>query len=162
MKFKLPLLAFLLNLVCCKFAFSQDDKTDESINGGKFGLGASFFNLASNAEYSYISNSVYVTINTSDKFRIEPLIRFSTFDDEVIFAAGIGAFSRKKMSQFDLLVGGRALLNEEYNLEIDPTIGGEYYFIKNFSIGSEVSLNLLIYDGIAFRTKTVILAHFYF
>ena len=57
----------------------------------------------------------------------------------------------------------RFAYNSNEVLTIAPTVAGEYYFIKHFSLGCEVQLRGLIYGGeLAAYTRSSLLVRFYF
>lgn len=155
-----------LLLMSCIFCFgdnvlSQEDEKSQF----KMGMGISLFNIA-DYEWDYESsrsNDIYVTIDLNDKFRIEPSIGFALSNYSESFSVGIGGFGKKKITDFNLLYGLRLGYNSSQILTIAPTLGGEYYFIKHFSIGCEVQLRGLIYEGeLAAYTRSSLLVRFYF
>lgn len=139
----------------------QEEKDSEF----KIGLGASLFNIA-DYEWDYESsrsNDIYITIDLNDKFRIEPSIGFALSNYTESFTAGIGGFGKSMISDFNLLYGLRLAYNSNEILTVAPTVAGEYYFIKHFSIGCEVQLRGLIYEGdLAAYTRSSLLVRFYF
>jgi len=139
----------------------QEEKDSEF----KIGLGASLFNIA-DYEWDYESsrsNDIYITIDLNDKFRIEPSIGFALSNYTESFTAGIGGFEKSMISDFNLLYGLRLAYNSNEILTVAPTVAGEYYFIKHFSIGCEVQLRGLIYEGeLAAYTRSSLLVRFYF
>ena len=139
----------------------QEEKDSEF----KIGLGASLFNIA-DYEWDYESansNDIYITIDLNDKFRIEPSIGFVLSNYTESFSAGIGGFGKSVISDFNLLYGLRLGYNSNEILTVAPTVAGEYYFIKHFSIGCEVQLRGLIYEGeLAAYTRSSLLVRFYF
>ncbi len=139
----------------------QEEKDSEF----KIGLGASLFNIA-DYEWDYESsrsNDIYITIDLNDKFRIEPSIGFALSNYTESFSAGIGGFGKSMISDFNLLYGLRLAYNSNEILTVAPTVAGEYYFIKHFSIGCEVQLRGLIYEGeLAAYTRSSLLVRFYF
>ena len=123
-----------MSLLSFQTSFGQEN---ESVNS-KFGLGVSLFNITEHVDEQ--ANSIYVTINIGSKFRLEPKFGFVLYDGLEQYSIEIGAFGRKPISKFNILYGlrlGYSSSNE--TILIAPTVGGEYYIIKNFSIGSEVS-----------------------
>ena len=75
----------------------------------------------------------------------------------------MGAFARKPISKFNFLYGLRLGYSSNETTMIAPTVGGEYYIIKNFSIGSEVQLQGIINDGdFAVFTNSSVIVRFYF
>lgn len=139
----------------------QEEKDSEF----KIGLGASLFNIA-DYEWDYesaSSNDIYITIDLNDKFRLEPSIGFVLSNYTESFSAGIGGFGKSMISDFNLLYGLRLGYNSNEMWTVAPTLAGEYYFIKHFSIGCEVQLRGLIYEGeLAAYTRSSLLVRFYF
>ena len=139
----------------------QEEKDSEF----KIGLGASLFNIA-DYEWDYesaSSNDIYITIDLNDKFRLEPSIGFVLSNYTKSFSAGIGGFGKSMISDFNLLYGLRLGYNSNEMWTVAPTLAGEYYFIKHFSIGCEVQLRGLIYEGeLAAYTRSSLLVRFYF
>jgi hypothetical protein len=160
-KILLRLTLISLPLLVTQSLFGQDDET----TGSKFGLGVTLFNLS---EYSFDNqfepiNSIYMTIDIGKKFRLEPTIGFAISEGFEQYSVGVGAFGVKPMSQFKLLYGLRLAYGNAETFAVAPTVGGEYYFVKNFSIGSEVQLRGLFNDGdwVVFSNASV-LVRFYF
>jgi hypothetical protein len=136
MKIRITLLTCLMSL----FTFHSILGQEKDSTNLKFGLGASLFNLTEYANEYQSINSIYMTIEIGNKFRIEPTIGFALSDGLSQYFIGIGAFCKKPISKFNLLYGLRLGIGSSERFVIAPTIGGEYYFIKNFSIGSEIQL----------------------
>lgn len=156
----------LLTLIVMTLFTTQSSFGQESENtNSKFGLGVALFNIAE-YEYDYdnaVSNSIYMTIDIGSKFRLEPTIGFALFDGFEQYSIGIGAFGKKSISQFNILYGLRLGLSSSETKVMAPTVGGEYYFIKNFSIGSEVQLRGLNNGGEwAVFTNSSVIIRFYF
>jgi hypothetical protein len=129
----------------------------------KFGLGASLFNLTELTYENLSTNSIYLTIDFGSKFRVEPTIGFALSDGLSHYSIGIGAFGKKTISKFNFLYGLRLGFGDSERRYIAPTIGGEYYFIKNFSIGSEVQIRGSKDSGDwILLTNSTILIRFYF
>lgn len=164
MKKRIALLSvFIMTLFSTQYLFAQENE----INGSKFGLGVSLFNLAESM-YEYYDepiNSIYMTVDIGNNFRLEPVVGFALYDDGYMqYSIGVGVFKRKAISNFNLLYGLRlGMSNNCETTFIAPTIGGEYFFIKNFSIGSEVQLRRLFNDGdVLTTTNSNVLVRFYF
>ena len=161
LKRRITLLTFLLTLITIKFSFGQENEDTRS----KFGLGVMLFNLT---EYTYgydseASNSIYMTIDLSDNFRLEPVVGFAVSEGFEQYSVGIGAFGKKSISKFNILYGLRIGLNSNETKVVAPTIGGEYYFIKNFSIGTEIQLRgLNSYGDWIVLTNSSVIIRFYF
>ena len=145
---------------------NQNTTGQENENtGSKFGLGVSLFNFTEYIyEYDYeIFSSIFMTIDLGSNFRLEPLFGFSLSNGYEEYSLGIGAFGKKPMSKFNILYGLRLGFNSIETIIVAPTIGGEYYFIKNFSIGCEVQIRGLFFEGDwAVVTNTPVLFRFYF
>jgi hypothetical protein len=102
-------------------------------------------------------------MNITNKFRLEPVFGFVLSDGFEQFSIGIGGFGRKNISKFNLLYGLRLGISSNDIEVIAPTLGGEYYFIKNFSIGSEIQLKGLISENdVAILTNSSVIVRFYF
>lgn len=154
-KTKIALLILLLISIINQESIGQENET----TGSKFGLGVSLFNFSWYEEFS----SIYVTIDLGKNFRIEPLVGIALEDGFEDYFLGIGAFGKKPISKFNILYGLRLGLDNDDVVLIAPAIAGEYYFIKNFSIGSEVQLRGLILHGDWYvYTNTSVLFRFYF
>ncbi|MCH8331354.1 MAG: hypothetical protein IH946_08220 [Bacteroidetes bacterium] len=154
----ITLLTFLLTLVTIESSFGQENENVRS----KFGLGVSLFNLV---EYTndYPTNSIYMTIELGSNFRLEPIVGFAYLEESGFYSFSIGAFGKKPISKFNLLYGLRIGFSSGNKQHVAPTIGGEYYFIKNFSIGSEVQLRVLFNNGDLFvLTGSSVIVRFYF
>lgn len=141
--------------------FGQESENSDP----KFGLGANFFNLAEYSnDFDYVpANSIYMTINIGKKFRLEPMFGFAFYDKTKQYSIGIGGFGRKSISKFNLLYGLRLGYISSGSIIMSPTVGGEYYFIKNFSIGTEVQLRTIFDDNeFLFLSNTAVIFRFYF
>jgi len=67
------------------------------------------------------------------------------------------------MSNFTLLHGLRLSSYSNKNRVIAPTIGCEYHFIKNFSLGAEIQIKGIVNEGNwAVITNSSVLLRFYF
>ncbi|MCU7843508.1 MAG: porin family protein [Candidatus Thiodiazotropha sp. (ex Monitilora ramsayi)] len=114
---------------------------------------------------------VYLPINMSDNFRIEPALRY--YKDEqtddiasretTLFEISVGLFRKSKLTQnTGIYYGGRlGYIQEETSLSstysnmdfdtdgfsIAPTIGFEYFFTDNFSVGAEAEWFYRDLDG---------------
>jgi hypothetical protein len=159
MKMKILLLTLLISvLTICPILGQENDSTDV-----KFGLGTSLFNLSEYINESQSINSIYMTIDLSSKFRIEPSFGFALSDGLSQYFIGVGAFGKKTISKFNLLYGLRVGLGSSERFALAPTIGGEYYFIKKFSIGSEVQLRgSKANEDWTFLTNSSVILRFYF
>lgn len=156
------LLILLITLVTSQTSFGQESENQNQ--DSKFGLGVSLFSFTEYMyEYDYdLSNSIYFTMDVGDKLRIEPKIGFAIAEGYEQFSFGIGVFGKKPISKFDLIYGLRLGMNSNETKIIAPTIGGEYYFVKNFSIGSEVQLRgLIINKHWAVLTYSSVIIRFY-
>ena len=151
------MIAILLSLSTFQISIAQENDSANS----KFGLGVSLFNIN---EYAIDqANSIYFTINIGSKFRLEPKVGFVFSDGFEQYSIGIGAFGIKPISKFNTLYGLRLGISTDETILISPTVGGEYYFIKNFSIGSEVQLQGLFNDGdFGVLTNASVIIRFYF
>lgn len=138
---------------------------EDEINTSKLGIGVSLFNLT---EYTYESdyepiNSIYMTFDIGNKFRLEPTVGFAFSEDYQQYSIGLGAFGKKAISKFNILYGVRLGYVSGGTGVVAPTLGGEYYFIKNFSIGSEIQLKGLMNEGEwVVLTNSSVIVRFYF
>lgn len=157
-KIRFAFLTFLVTLFSSSIFGQENDSTRT-----RFGLGASLFNLT---EYTYentSTNSIYLTFDIGNKFRIEPTIGFALSDGLSHYSVGLGAFMKTPISKFNLLYGLRLGIGNNERLYFAPTIGGEYYFIKHFSIGSEIQLRGSKNNGDwTLLTNSAVLLRFYF
>ena len=159
LKRTITLVTLLMSLTAFQTSYGQEE------SGSKIGLGASLFNYT---DYAYVngysvSNSIYVTFDFDNKFRFEPSFGFTITNSDSYYSVSLGAFGKKTISQFNFLYGLRLGVNKNEIFSIAPTIGGEYYFIKHFSIGSEVQLKGLINNGnYAVVTNSSVIVRFYF
>jgi hypothetical protein len=143
---------------------AQTSETEES-SDSKFGLGVSLFNIVT-YQYDYesaVASSVLMTIDFSDRFRLEPSLGFAFSEEETLYSIEVGAFGKKTISKFNLLYGGRVGYGGGTVISVAPAVGGEYYFIDNFSVGSEVQLRSLFdEDNFVVFTNAAVLVRFYF
>jgi hypothetical protein len=138
------LTSFLIIQLTTLSLFGQEDNNNDS----RFGLGVSLFNVT---DYLYEhtdnpTNLIYFTFNIGSKFRLEPILGFA-FNSFEEYSLSLGGFFRKSISKFNILYGLRLGLNNGVTKVIAPSIGGEYYFIKNFSVGSEIQIRGLIQEN---------------
>jgi hypothetical protein len=158
-KIRIALLTFLMTMFSSFAIFGQENDSTRL----KFGLGASLLNLTEYAYENQSPSSIYLTIDIGSKLRLEPSIGFALSDGFSNYCIGIGVFRKKMISKFNLLYGARLGFGSSEILFIAPSIGGEYYFIKNFSLGSEVQLRGSIDSGDwVVLTNASVLIRFYF
>ena len=145
---------------------AQDEKHTEL----KIGFGASMFNLTeylvNESDYGF-SNTIYMPIDVGKNFRFEPNISLMKSGDEKFGILGAGFFFKKPIENYNILIGSRfgMTTNGVSMTIIAPTIGGEYFFFRKFSIGAEVQYFGLLGDkkGDNFwATNTNILVRFFF
>jgi hypothetical protein len=146
------------------FAIQSVSAQEDEITYPKFGFGVSLFNLT---EYMSTDNGpaslIYMTMNIGKKFRLEPEFGFVLYDGLEEYTFGVGGFGRKPISKFNFLYGLRLGISSDETEFIAPTIGGEYYFIRNFSIGSEIQFKGLISPGgFGIFTNSNVIVRFYF
>jgi len=181
LRFAILLLTVLFSV---QTTFAQEKEKKEKNSKVVFGLGMSFFNL-SNLTYSNTnvpSESIYLIFNIGNKLRIEPSIGLAFSEDSKQYNPGIGVFGKKTISKFNILYGVRFNMginqytstNYSYwnsttttttdkTFGVSPTIGGEYSFIKNFSLGAEVKFSALnSNDEWLSFTNSSVLIRFYF
>ncbi len=199
--FKLRALIMLLIMTVSAYGFENPDSTNiNKDNSIKFGFGVAFHDIYDTDMYSYEAPSFFFPIHFN-KFIIEPNIRYtsSKFDDERwtrrtgSTSFGLGLFYKKMWPQTDIyggfrVVRGNSLSETDYTDPSDddrkeevtydvikPTIGGQYYFSKHFSLGVDLSFTRIVrkyqdngggyypnYDEYkSFNTKTKIIFRFY-
>ncbi len=153
------LLIVILIGISFQYLFSQELNTGQS----KFGLGVSLFNLSEYLYESSLGNSIYLTINTKNNFRIEPTIGFSFTNSQSKYNCGLGVFKQKELSKIKLLTGIRFGLSDGSVYFIAPTLGGEYFFDKHFSFGSEVQLRGTLKNrDFRLLSNTSVIVRYYF
>tara|TARA_Y100001980_G_C14556918_1_gene353764 strand:+ start:52679 stop:53191 length:513 start_codon:yes stop_codon:yes gene_type:complete len=137
-----PTVFLAIALITTNSVFAQEDES----SGSKFGLGVSVFNINEYLyEFSEPIAPIYLTFDIGDKFRLEPIVGFSLRERFSQLSLLVGAFRKAPISKFNLLYGGRIGYSGigdtgSEMFIVAPAIGGEYYFIRNFSIGSEIQL----------------------
>ncbi len=184
---KIAVFIFLLAFISLQNLFAQAEEDNETESKSHFGLGVSLFNLS---DYTYDidfapSNSIYFVIELGDKLRLEPSFGMVLTENLKQYSLGMGLFGKKPISKFNILYGFRfgirinqstAFVNSGgffgggstktvFNnvMIFAPTIGGEYYFIKNFSIGSEVQIRGIKSENEWItHTNSSVLLRFYF
>ena len=156
---------------------SLEAQTDDEESSSVFGIGISL-----EQSYSFIYDqgvnylpiglgNIYLPINISENFRIEPdigIFSYSYSSDDYEkrtdqFRLGLGFHYSKNYGSIKILFGARfgSIFNsikreyEDSNNENEkdeisatvlfggPTIGAEYYFAKRFSLGAEAQLNYI-------------------
>jgi len=149
----------LIILSGSQLALAQEQKTSPT----KIGVGASLFNFTEFSFEDQTINSVYVTFDFNNKFRIEPLVGFALSDGLSHYSLGIGAFGLKPLTNFNLLYGLRVGIGNSKAVYVAPAIACEYFFIDKFSIGSEIQLRGSNYAGDwTLMTNSSIICRFYF
>jgi len=129
------------------------------------------------------NNTIYVPINISKEFRVEPY--FSTYknDDDDGFSyrqskVGVGLFKVSEAAHnTNVYWGARAAYIDGHSdideskydgYSIAPVLGFEYFPVKNISVGADVSLEYThvdrdnSYDSSSSATKTSIGVKYYF
>jgi hypothetical protein len=138
---------------------------DSTKNDFKIGIGVALFNIA-DLEYFYYpdaSQTIHVPIDFNKRYRIEPYLGFSISSVQGQFSVGIGAFRKFSKPKFHTYTGFRSGYAIDGIITIAPTVGGEYFFIENFSIGSEIQLRAYFTeDETSVHTNALILVRFYF
>ena len=141
----------------------------------KAGVGISIFNFDL-FQYDYFdlyqpAGIIYVPINVTEKFRIEPEISFFSrpgYGAAYLFSAGLGLEGMKRKNDFNMIYGvrmGVTLLDgvDDRYTSLGPILGGEHYFSKHFSIGAEIQLRGIYYDpDFYISTATSFQTKFYF
>ena len=134
-------------------------------NSGKVGIGISLFNLIdffyTTEEIAY-KNSIYVPITLSKRFRIEPEIGVLYTRPDVLYSLGLGVFGLSCTSDITWYYGMRIGTWNAHFIQIAPSLGGEYYLSKRFSLGAEVQLMGLIENNdLMFMTNTIAFIRLY-
>lgn len=156
---KKVILIVILSGIFLPNLFPQENKNNQS----KFGFGVSLFNLSEYLNESAFGNSIYLTINTKNNFRLEPTIGFSINESKNKYHLGLGLFKKKDLTNFELLAGIRLGLADGNVYFVAPTVGGEYYFDRHFSLGSEIQLRGTFEKGdFKLLSNTAVLLRFYF
>ena len=162
---KLAIFLLLVTMIGMQQSFAQEEQSTEVL-GSKFGLGVSLFNLSQDVfeNGEGFGQQIYFTIDIKDKFRLEPTLGISFADGFEQLNVGVGIFGKKNLPKFNVLYGSRfEFLSSDALIVIAPAIGGEYYFIRNFSIGTEIQLRILQVDGDwGAYSNTSVLMRFYF
>jgi len=164
----LTILILFSTLIFCQ----TDDEPTENKSNSKYGVGVSLFNLSDLTDnFNYEpKNIIHINIDAIKGIRIEPNFGIFIQEKDKSYAFGFGLFARNSKEKFNLLYGIRSrilMISEKrtYN-NFNPTtgnyetstrtisdkvytnsavLGGEYYFIKNFSLGTEVQFKF--YNG---------------
>ena len=143
-------------------SIGQEVKREES----RFGLGATFFFMNT---FDYFRdheslNEIYIIYEVNSKFRLEPAIGFEIIPHEKNkYYFGIGAYRKKHLPNFNVLYGLKLGLTDRKGKSIAASVGGEYFFSKNFSLGSELQFKCLNFlDDWIVSTYSPIFVRFYF
>lgn len=132
----------------------------QEISVPKFGIGASLLSF----NYFNRPSILSFPITFNNKFRLEPEVGFWTRGGSQGYSAGLGIYGLKPSSDllFKYGVNGGIFAEDIYFLA--PTVGGEYFLSKRFSIGAEAQL-LTLYNGIddfTLSTNSSLSVRFYF
>jgi outer membrane protein with beta-barrel domain len=142
------------------------------------GISAFDFNVTTlqltNGFPAAVPDSIYVPINVTQNFRLEPQLGVLTLSqdagtgvqstDTAVVSIGLGAFYLMALApQFDVYVGGRVVRTsyaqtlktpgapddktEGSDIRIIPAVGGEYSLHPRFSLGAEVELQLVSFGN---------------
>jgi len=162
----LLLVPFVFTLLTSYSVYAQEDES----SGSKFGLGVAVFDINEYLyEYGETLAPIYLTFDIGDKFRLEPVVRFTLTRRFSQLSLIVGGFKKVPISKFNFLYGVRVGYsgignNPDQFIVLAPAIGGEYFFIRNFSIGSEIQLRGMkpqVGDWVAI-TNSSFIARFYF
>ncbi|MHA2032646.1 MAG: hypothetical protein ACW99Q_25020 [Candidatus Kariarchaeaceae archaeon] len=156
------LIGFFIMAIDVQDTYCQEDEP----NSGKIGVGISFFNLVDFLlfidEIAY-TNSIYFPINISDRFRIEPEIGVLSSGSDVLYSLGLGVFGLSGTNDISWYYGMRIGTWNAHFIKIAPTLGGEYYLSRRFSLGAEAQiLGLIENDDFMFMTNTIAFVRLYF
>ncbi len=146
---KLILLSTVLILATISINAQEDDQFQRS----KFGIGTTFFNYTDilESDFEIPIPRMILTIDALKDFRIEPSVGFIKSGNTTIYSAGLGLFGKTLKPKYNILYGLRGSLmsagRNDPNFTIGIVVGGEYFFIPQFSIGSDVSIKALAGNG---------------
>lgn len=160
------------------FSFNLLAQQDDSLFTRKFGLGVTFgkdFTFLNNDElvtYPVTFGNIYLPIDFSPIFRIEPEIGYyriknkrGSFESTTSnLRIGIGLFFIQRYKKSIIQIGGRAgLIKNSYSSKssypdnnsdrtkedyyFGLTSGGEYLFTNHLSLGGEAQLNYIKFDN---------------
>jgi opacity protein-like surface antigen len=144
------------------------------------GVGLSAFDFNSTVQFlngfqTAVPDSIYVPINVTPNFRLEPQLGILTVTQDTggagvtstetsVVSIGLGAFYLVAVAeQLDVYVGGRVVRTtfsqtlktsgapddktEGNDLRVIPALGGEYSLHPRFSIGAEIQLQLVSFGS---------------
>jgi len=164
---KIPFTIFVSLMFSSHLIFAQNSEKEFP----KFGVGVSLFSLTQYLyEYDYEpSSSFYLTFNVKEKLRFELEYGFVSSKNYEQITWGIGTFGRVPYTNYNILYGLRfgSTTKEVGSIKtgtgfLAPAVGGEYYFLKHFSLGSEVQLRLVIGNNSSVFTNSNVIVRFYF
>jgi hypothetical protein len=132
----------------------------------KIGIGITILNISDIISGGYINNlgnTICIPVNVTDKFRFEPEIGFVSVAGNSYSSFGVGFFGMKNSTDLLLKYGIRAGLNSESYYTLAPTLGGEYFLSRQFSLGAEVQLKMVTFNSeTLWMTSTLASIRFYF
>lgn len=115
------------------------------------------------------SNTIYVPINLSKEFRIEPYFSTQKTYDEDDYSYryskfGVGFFKVTEVAdKTNLILGARAAYidghhsydNSDFDgYSVAPVLGFEYFPVKNISVGADVSIEYGKIDDDGYKSST--------
>ncbi|MDH5467088.1 MAG: hypothetical protein OEY25_06695 [Candidatus Aminicenantes bacterium] len=163
--------------ILSSFLQAQDEERN-------FGIGVSLSKEALWLEDFLI---IYMPIDISSKFRLEPEIGFLLQSESagiweetsIALSVGLGIFAMKQKEKINIYYGARTgFIIDSYvivtrrtrtDFYIGPALGGEYFFSNHFSLGGEIQLSYAfigIFEGGAngseMKTKPLVFVRWYF
>jgi len=142
----------VLAIVLLSSGLAQLTAQEETkIERAKFGIGTTFFNYNDliESDFDIPLPRMILTIDALEKFRIEPSLGFLRTDDDTFYNIGLGLYGKIMKPKYNLLYGikgsysSNTFDNPDEVITFGPAIGGEYFFIPQFSLGSEISIKVL-------------------
>ena len=144
---------------------NESSGTDNSV---QFGIGVALNSFLKNFSYGDNLPTIYIPMNISDKFKIEPELSYysssgkneNVEQENTSMAIGVGLFGTTNYEKSLFYYGFRfSYLNSKtkysFQDEVDrertsnrfmlgPAVGGEYFFIKHFSVGGEIGFQFTV------------------
>ena len=91
---------FVIVFLFSVLSFYQANGQEADGSTTVIGIGASFFNITDYTfeNFNQPTQNIYLTMDVSDKIRIEPSLGFVILDGENSYTIGIGLFGKKAIS----------------------------------------------------------------
>jgi len=158
----IPAIMIIMLVISNGRSFGQDEDNTKT----QVGIGVSLLNLSDLISFDEdygLTNSILFPIDIKNKVRFEPGFSLVSYDGDKYLTLGAGLFWKKPIGQYNLLFGSRFAISTEKYKSIAPTIGGEYFFVKKFSLGAEAQIRGIFYDDEkTWMTNTSIIIRFFF